>query len=86
MTPNDNKLSDWLGVRFDSGETWKKSLETLACAGNGRITGDENVERGSRMEVRRDQKRGGIERRGRPKRQTEAALSAWWNREGTTPN
>ena len=80
------RCSAWLGARVDSRETWKKSLETLALTGDDPTTGDENVERRSCMEVRRDEKRRCVETRGRPKSQTVAGAAAWLNREGKKPS
>jgi hypothetical protein len=53
---------------LDSGETWKKNLETLALAGDVRTSGDRKLESRNRMEVRKDKKTGYVETRGKPKR------------------
>ena len=58
------RCSAWLGVRLDSEETWNKSLETVALAGNDRVTGDEKLAHAERMEVRTDQSRRSVEARG----------------------
>ena len=61
---------------------WRKHLETLPLAGDDRTSGDKKLESRNRIEVRRDEKDGCVERRGRPERRTVAASAAWRNREG----
>ena len=56
--------SAWLGVRLDSVETWNKSLETVALAGDDRETGDGKLADTERMEATKDQRRGPVEPRG----------------------
>ena len=50
MTARPVRCSAWLGVRLDSGNSWSKSLETLALGGDDRTTGDRNVELRNRMQ------------------------------------
>ena len=58
------RCSAWLGVRLDSVETWNKSLETVALAGNGQVAGDEKLAHAERMEVSKDQSPRPVEPRG----------------------
>ena len=46
---------------MDSVETWNKSLETVALAGDDRVTGDEKLAHAERMEVRKAQSRRSVE-------------------------
>ena len=64
MTHGAVRCSAWLGVRWDSEETWKKSLETVALAGDDRKTGDEKLAPAERMEATKDQSRRRVETRG----------------------
>ena len=80
------RCSAWLGVfAWDSPEIWGKSLEEVALAGDDRTGGGRKVESRSRMALRRDEKAGDVERRGRPKGEIVAARAARLNREGMTP-
>ena len=61
------RCSAWLGVRLDSGETWKKNLETRGLAGDDRVTGDEKLASSERMEMKKDKSRGCVERKNKPR-------------------
>ena len=58
------RCSAWLGVRLDSERAWKKSLETMALAEGGQITGDEKMALAERMEASKEQSGRSVETRG----------------------
>ena len=64
VTAGAVRCSAWLGVRLDSVETWNKSLETVALAGDDRVTDDQKLALAERMEVRKDESRRPVENGG----------------------
>ena len=58
------RCSAWLGVRLDSERAWKKSLETMALAEGGQITGDEKMALAERMQASKEQSGRSVETRG----------------------
>ena len=57
------RCSAWLGVRLDSEKASNKSLETVALAGDDRVTGDGKLAPAERMGATKDQSRRLVERR-----------------------
>jgi hypothetical protein len=60
-------------------------LEGVVLAGEDGTGGGRKVESRSRMALRRDEKAGDVERRGRLRDEIVAAAATWRNREGMTP-
>ena len=57
------RCSAWLGVGVGLGEDTAKSLEEACTRWSKRTTGDEKLEPGERMDIRRDQNGGCVQRR-----------------------